>query len=194
MPDEDLEALREGLKTVAVALKEAGIPFALIGGYAAWAHGAPEAGHDVDLLVAPEDARRATHALTDRDLLVRDPPEDWLFKVEIDGATVDVIHRTNSAPVAQVLADAVVRPVLSIEMPVVSPTDVIAEKLLALDEHYCDLSALLPVLRALREQVDWGEVRKRSHGHPFAESVLFLLEAGTALQGQVVSPNAGATI
>ena len=60
-------------------------------------------------------------------------------------------------------------------MPVTSPTDVTSEKLLALDEHYCDLAPLLPILRALREQVDWPEVDRRSKGHPFAEAVLFLL-------------------
>lgn len=169
------EALREGLKTVAVALKESGIPFALIGGYAAWANGAPEPGHDVDFLVAEEDAARAAGALHERGLLVRRPPEDWLFKVELDGITIDVIHRTTSTPIEAVLAQADVRSVLSVDMPVTSPTDVTSEKLLALDEHYCDLAPLLPILRALREQVDWPEVDRRSKGHPFAEAVLFLL-------------------
>jgi hypothetical protein len=175
MPDQ--EALREGLKTVAVALKEAGIKFALIGGYAAWSHGAPESGHDVDFLVAPEDADVAVEVLNEHGLVVRHPPEDWLFKVEVDGVvTVDVIHRTTSAPASMVLAGADVRSVLSVEMPVVSPTDVTCEKLMALDEHFCDLAAVLPILRALREQVDWAVVRQRVDGHPFAEAVLFLLE------------------
>lgn len=170
------EALREGLKTVAVALKETGIPFALIGGYAAWARGAPENGHDVDFLVDPGDAAQAAEHLGSVGLLVREPAEDWLFKVEIDEITVDVIHRTTSAPVAEVLRDAEVLPVLSVEMPVASSTHVVAEKLLALDEHYCDLSTLLPTLRALREQVDWPAVRRVADGAPFAEAVLFLLE------------------
>lgn len=177
MPDPDQEALREGLKTVAVALKETGIPFALIGGYAAWANGAPESGHDVDFLIAEADAQRTAEALSDRDLLVRYPPEDWLFKVEVDGGvTVDIIHRTTSTPIPAVLAASVVKPVLSVEMPVATATDVTSEKLLALDEHYCDLAPLIPILRALREQVDWSQVRLRADGRPFAEAVLFLLE------------------
>lgn len=174
--DSDQDALREGLKTVAVVLKEAGIKFALIGGYAAWAHGAPESGHDVDFLVTREDADLAAEALSEHGLMVRRPPEDWLFKVEIDGVTVDVIHRATSAAVSTVLAAADVRSVLSVEMPVAAPTDLTCEKLMALDEHYCDLSSILPILRALREQVDWPEVRQRVAGHPFAEMVLFLLE------------------
>ena len=61
-------------------------------------------------------------------------------------------------------------------MPVLSATDVTTEKLLAMDEHYCDLGAVLPIMRALREQVDWDVVRRRTTGAPFAETVLFLLE------------------
>ena len=38
------------------------------------------------------------------------------------------------------------------------------------------LAAVLPTLRALREQVNWAEVRRRTSGRPFAEAVLFLLE------------------
>ena len=37
-------------------------------------------------------------------------------------------------------------------------------------------------------------VRRLVRPDEIAAAVLFLLEAGTALQGQVVSPNAGATI
>jgi hypothetical protein len=59
---------------------------------------------------------------------------------------------------------------------VLSATDVTTEKLLALDEHYCDLAEILPTLRALREQVDWPEVRRRVADAPFAEAVLFLLQ------------------
>jgi hypothetical protein len=176
MTEDEQQALREGLKTVAVALKKSGVPFALMGGYAAWVHGAPEPGHDVDFLVTEDDARRAAQELARRDLVVRQPPEDWLFKVEVDGVTVDVLHRTSGADVTEVLAAASVIEVLSVEMPVVSATDVTTEKLLAMDEHYCDLGAVLPTLRALREQVDWDEVRRRVAGDPFAETVLFLLE------------------
>jgi len=61
-------------------------------------------------------------------------------------------------------------------MPVISATDLVGEKLLAMDDHYCDLAALLPTLRALREKVDWDDVRRRSAGAPFAEATLFLLE------------------
>jgi hypothetical protein len=187
MAEVEGEVLREGLKRVGVALKESGLPFALAGSYAAWVHGSPEPLHDVDFLVRPEDAATAADELARRGLDVEDPVEDWLFKVRVDGVVVDVLHRAQGATVDDVLAAAVEESVLSVHMPVVSATDVTVEKLLALDEHYCDVAAVLPMLRALREQVDWDDVRRRTSGRPFAETMLFLLErleviepAGTA--------------
>jgi|SRR4051794_40141172 hypothetical protein len=176
MDDVDLEALREGLKRVAVALKETGRPFALAGGYAAWVHGSPEPLHDVDFLIRPEDADAVAEELVRRGLEVDDPAEDWLFKVRVEGAVVDVIHRAQSGTVDDMLAGSGEVSVLSVRMPVLSATDVTVEKLMALDEHYCDLAAVLPTLRALREQVDWPEVGRRTTGRPFAETVLFLLD------------------
>jgi hypothetical protein len=176
MGEEDLEALREGLKHVAVALKESGLPFALAGGYAAWVHGSPEPLHDVDFLVRREDADAVAEELVRRGLEVEQPPEDWLFKVRVEGVLVDVLHRAQGSTVDEMLSRAEEASVLSVWMPVLSATDVTVEKLLALDEHYCDLAAVLPTLRALREQVDWSEVRRRTSERPFAEAVLYLLE------------------
>jgi hypothetical protein len=175
-PEVRPDDLREGLKRVAVALKEVGRPFALTGGYAAWAHGAPENAHDVDFLVDPQDVDGIVQQLRERDLEVMHPPEDWLVKVRTDGVVVDLLHRANGFDVPDGLARAETMAVLSVEMPVLHPTDLVTEKLLALDEHYCDLAQVLPTLRALRERVDWDLVRDRSAGSPFAEAVLFLLE------------------
>jgi hypothetical protein len=169
-------ALREGLKRVAVALKDAEVPFALAGGYAAWALGGPEPDHDVDFLVDPEDVGRVKDELSRRGLEVVQPPEDWLFKVRCDGVVVDVLHRGSGRPLSDALAATRIQEVISIEMPVLGATDLLTQKLLALDEHYCDLAKVLPVARALREQVDWSCVRRWTGGDPFAETVLFLLQ------------------
>jgi Uncharacterised nucleotidyltransferase len=170
------EALRESLKRVAVALKEVGRPYALTGGYAAWALGAPENAHDVDFLVHPDDVDAIVERLRERGLEIEHPPEDWLVKVRSEDVVVDLLHRANGFEVADGLARAEVLTVLSVQMAVLSATDLVTEKLLALDEHYCDLSAVLPTLRALREKVDWDVVGKRCADAPFAEATLFLLE------------------
>jgi hypothetical protein len=168
---------REALKRVAVTLKRSGLRFALAGGYAAWVHGAPEPEHDVDFVVARDDAERAYAALEKAGLRVEQPPEDWLFKVFTDGTMVDVAHRLNTSPVdGAVLDRAGDLEVLSILMPVLSATEVLISKLNALDEHYCDYAKLLPVARALREQVDWDRVREDTAGNDFAVTGLFLLD------------------
>ncbi|RBY83408.1 hypothetical protein [Blastococcus sp. TF02A-30] len=176
-PSDDLrENVRDLLKRTAVALKEAGVPFALCGGYAAWVRGAPEPDHDADFLVPAAESERAAKALADAGLQVLDPAEDWLLKVVRDDVFVDVLWRTCGVPVESDLVDrAEVLPVLSVQMPVLAATDVVVTKLMALDEHYCDFSRMLPVARALREQVDWAVVERQVAGNDFAVVFLQLL-------------------
>jgi hypothetical protein len=171
------ENMREALKRVAVALKQSGIPFALIGGYAVWARGGPEPDHDVDFMVAHEDAAKAAEMLAQEGFQVVQPPEDWLFKVFSDDAMVDIIFRDAGTPATRaVVEDADEIEVLSVLMPVLSGTELLIQKLHALDEHMCDFGRLLPVARALREQVDWPRVRKETEQNDFAVAFLFLSE------------------
>ena len=185
MSDEQ-QALREALKRTAVALKQAGVAFALGGGYAGWALGGPEPEHDVDFLVAERDAEQAERVLTEAGLRVEHPPEDWLFKVYDGEAMVDVIFRVVGTPVEQSLLDrAVERDVLSVHMPVLSATDLLATKMLAFSEHSCDLGKVLPAARSLREQVDWVRLREQTAHNPFADAFLHLarrlaIEPGSA--------------
>jgi hypothetical protein len=177
MPAEDQDNLREALKRVAVSLKQSGIPFALIGGYAVWARGGPEPEHDVDFLVAADDADAVAQFLADEDLDVVQPPEDWLFKVFTDDVMVDVIFRDSGHPATrEVVEDADEIEVLSVLMPVLSGTELMVQKLNALDEHMCDFSRMLPVARALREQVDWKRVHAETEDNDFAAAFLFLVE------------------
>ena len=177
------ENLREALKSVAVALKRSGFPFALIGGYAVWARGGPEPDHDVDFMVAADDAAEVADALAEAGLCVVQPPEDWLFKVYTgspdgpDSAMVDIIFRDAGRPATrEAVTEADEFEVLSVQMPVLSATELMVHKLAALDEHWCDFARLLPVARALREQVDWERVRKATSHNDFAVAFLFLAE------------------
>jgi hypothetical protein len=175
--DSPQDDVRDLLKRTGVALKQAGVPFALCGGYAAWVRGAPEPDHDADFLVTAADAQRAAEALADAGLEVVEPAEDWLVKVVRREVFVDVLWRACGRPVeTDLVGRAEVLPVLSVQMPVLAATDIVVTKLLALDEHYCDFSRLLPVARALREQVDWDGVRAQVEGNPFAVVFLDLLE------------------
>ena len=173
---EQQAGLREALKLVAVTLKELDAPFALTGGYALWARGGPEPEHDVDFMVAEEDAARVADHLAERGLQVVQPPEDWLFKVYVDDAMVDVLFRASGEPVSRDrFRDADEIEVESVCMPVLAATELMVDKLNALEEHACDVGRVLPVARAVREQVDWGQVAERTAPNPFAGAVLYLL-------------------
>ena len=183
MSGEEQSQLREALKRVAVSLKQSGIPFALIGGYAVWARGGPEPEHDVDFMVAEEDAAAAAEWLASDGFQVVQPPEDWLFKVYTgapdrpESAMVDIIFRDAGHPATrEVVQEADEFEVLSVQMPVLSATELMVHKLAALDEHWCDFGRLLPVARSLREQVDWARVRRESSENDFAVAFLFLVE------------------
>jgi hypothetical protein len=188
MSEDGRDGLREALKRTAVALKESGVPFALAGGYAAWARGGPEPEHDVDFVIAEDDAAVVADSLAKRDLRVVQPPEDWLFKVFTDDAMVDVVFRLSGSVVHRAtLERADELEVLSVRMPVMSATDVVVGKLNAMDEHQCDLAPHLAVARSLREQVDWDRVRSETGDNPFAAALLLLLE-----RLGIIAPDVGA--
>lgn len=174
---ENRESLRVALKRSASVLKQSGVRFALGGSYALWVRGAPESEHDVDYVVSEADVERVADAFAAEGLTVQRPPEDWLLKVIVDGVTVDVLHRLAGEPVsAEILDRAETIEVLSIRMPVLGATDLIATRLQVMSEHYCDFGALLPAVRAVREQLDWPRLRDETAGNDFAAAFLFLTE------------------
>jgi hypothetical protein len=171
------EQLRDALKQATSALKQNGPAFALGGSYSLWVHGAPEPVHDVDLVVAEQDADRAARTLGEAGFDIERTPEDWLFKAYWDGMLVDVLHRLGGVPVdADLLYRAEDHEVLGVRIPVLPPTEIIVVKLRALTEHYCDLSTLLPLVRAVREQLDWPRIRKETADNDFAVAFLVLTD------------------
>jgi hypothetical protein len=182
----DEPPLRSALKHSASALKADGIPFALGGGYALWVHGGPEPSHDVDLVVAETDVEVAANSMAAVGLRVERPPEDWLFKAYLDDdsqepeeepALVDVLHRLGGVPVTKSLLDtSEEHEVLGLRMPVLPPTPIMIAKLQSMSEHYCDFEQPLLAARAVREQLDWAEIRKATKDQPFAEAFMFLVE------------------
>jgi len=164
------------MKRVAVVLKDAGLPFALAGGYAVYARGGPESDHDVDFYLREDDVDRAEKVLDDAQIRVERPAEDWLVKAYVDDAMVDLIFRPTDMPVTtEILDRAETIEVESVDMPVLSATDLVTSKLLAMDEHYCDFGQMFPVARSVREQVDWAAVAERTRDNAFARAFLQLV-------------------
>jgi len=168
--------LLDALKTVAAALREAKIPFALAGGLAAWAHGGPPTEHDIDLMIREVDAEAALSALRDAGLRVEIPPEGWLVKAWIDDVLIDLIFQPKGITVDdEFLERCTPVSVSAVEMRVVPLDDLFVSKLLALTEHHLDFGPPLEWARAIREQVDWHAVAVRTDESPFARTFLTML-------------------
>jgi hypothetical protein len=124
------------------------------------------------------DVPRAVDALTAAGFTEdTEAPEDWLAKVYDRGNLVDLIYRLSGEPVTEdILGRVETIEVGSVQMPVLSATDLVVTKLLTYRDHYADFGSSLPMVRALREQVDWAEVRRRTEHSPFAEAFLLLAD------------------
>jgi hypothetical protein len=175
--DAGFDDIEHTLKRSAAALKEADVPFMLGGSLAVFARGGPESCADLDLIVKPDDAQRALDVLLGLGMRREDPPEDWLLKAWDGNVLVDLIFAPIGLGIDDQLFDSADRMnVFSIHMPVMSLEDVFATKLLSLNDHYLDYAGMLKLVRAVREQVDWDEVRRRTRNSPYARAFFALLD------------------
>ena len=174
---ESFKAFEGTLKKATAALRDAEVPFLLGGSLASWARGGPKTEHDLDLMVKPGDAERALEALTEAGMRPERPPEGWLYKAWDGEVLVDLIFEPKGLPVTDELFERGEEvEVLAVRTPVMALEDVLVTKLLALDEHSLDYSALLQIARALREQIDWEAVRRRTSTSPYTRPFFVLLE------------------
>jgi hypothetical protein len=174
----EFKQIVESLRLAAAALREAEVRYCLGGSVASWARGGPETVNDLDLIVDPEHMDRAVKALEGLGWPSEVPPEGWLVKVWHGDVLVDLIHTvTGYENVEEILQRAEVMRVASLDVPVAQMEDVLAPKLLAFDEHYLDYTGALRAARALREQVDWEELRERTCHSPYVRGFFCLLEA-----------------
>jgi hypothetical protein len=175
--DVDFEKIVGSMKKAAAILRDAEIPFALAGGLGAWPRGGPSTGHDVDFYVKPDDAERAQRALVAAGMRPHDPPENWLLKVYDDDVLIDLIFQPSGGAVTDASLDrAEELEVMAMRVPVAPLEDILVTKLLALTEQEPDFSGVLEMARAVREQVDWDEVRERTNSSAFAKAFFTLAE------------------
>ena len=165
------------LKKAVAALRDAGIPFILAGGVASWARGGPETDHDLDFMIKPKDAELALETLTAAGMTPEKPPEPWLYKVYDDDVLIDLIFSPSGLDVTdEVIERSDELEVFAIPMRVMRPEDLLVTKLCAMTEHTIDYRACLEIARALREQIDWEDIRTRTEHSPFARAFFTLLE------------------
>lgn len=170
------DGLLLSLKRAAAALRDAGIGYALAGGFAAYAHGAAVSTHDVDFVVRERDVPAALDALAGAGMTHLESPENWLAKACDGEHLIDLIHTPSGRPVdGELLGRAGEMSVGAVSMPVLPATDLMIMRLLAFTETACDFSGFLHVCRALREQVDWRLVAAETAESPYAYAFLTLL-------------------
>jgi len=189
---QEFESIIETMRRTAAVLRDADIPFALGGSVAAWARGGPETCNDVDFLIGPVDAERAQAALSAAGMDPERPPEGWLLKAYDDGTLVDLVFEVASGdPVPDLIERADELRVASLDVRVIRLDDVLVTKLWSFDEHTLDFAATLQIVRSLREQVDWDDVRERTQDSPYARAFLWLVDALGLTSGEEVSAPAG---
>jgi len=175
--DFDFEVILQTMKKAAGALRDSDVRFALGGGLAVWARGGAKTEHDVDFFVKPEDVERAQQALVDIGFRPERPPEGWLLKAWDGDVLVDLIYEPRGGPIDDGWFErSEEMDVFAVTMPVASLDDVLVTKLLALSEQNLEFSSVLEIARAVREQLDWDEIRRRSEGSPYAKAFLVLVE------------------
>lgn len=176
---DDFEQLLTAMKCAAAVLRDNEIPFVLAGGLAVYARGGPPTEHDVDFLLREQDAERALDLLTAAGFRAERPPEGWLYKAfSADGSMIDLIFAPNGKPerVQAFIDRADEIEVFAITMPVMTVTDVLVTKLLALKEHEVDYADVLETARTTREQVDWDDLRELTADSPYAKAFFTLAD------------------
>ena len=178
MPEATFDELIEAMKAGAGILQRTEIPFVLGGGLAAWARGGPKSEHDVDFLLRAEDADAALEAFERAGHTTERPPEGWLYKAwHSNGTLIDLIFSPAGGPItSERIEQAPLLEVAALRVHVQPLEELFVTKLLAVTEQEPDFGDLLELARALREQVDWDEVRARTEASPFARAFFTLVE------------------
>ena len=165
------------MKKAVAALREADVPFLLAGSLAIWARGGPEARHDLDFVIKPEDADRALAVLESAGMKPEKPPEEWLHKAWDGDVLIDLIFAPRGLEVTdEVIERGDLLHVVGITIPVMAIEDVLATKLMALHEHELDYTSVLRISRSVREQIDWPSLRQRTRGSPYALAFFVMCE------------------
>ena len=177
MANVDFDELVAAAKRAAAALREAGVPFLLAGGLAAWVRGGPATEHDVDFVLRPADAERALEVLEAAGLRTERPPEEWLYKAFDGEIMIDLIFGPEGPPVDDAMFDRAEELTMqSLTVPVMQVDDILISKLMALTEHHLDYDSLLELSRPLREQIDWERVRAETESSTYARAFLTLAD------------------
>ena len=189
-------AIEETFRKSVSALQAAGVEFLLGGSLASWARGGPQTRNDLDFMVRPGDAEKALQALLDAGMTPEEPPEDWLLKAWDGEVLVDIIFRPMGVEINDgAFERAELLDILAMQVRVLALEDVMVSKLLVLNDHHLDLEPALQIARALRERIDWAQVRSRTEDSPYAAAFFTLIDRlGIATPDDRPAPDARSAV
>lgn len=165
----------EVLDETIVALREAEIPFLLIGAIGSSVFGRDRGTDDIDLFVRPEDAPRVLDALGERGFQTRREFEHWLFKAFKRDVLVDVVFRSSGDILLddEMLSRARTVAFRGREVPVAAPEDLVVMKAIAASEdtprYWYDAVAIVG-----QTELDWRYLLARARRYG-ARRILSLL-------------------
>ncbi|MGZ4135939.1 MAG: nucleotidyltransferase [Actinomycetota bacterium] len=141
IPDEEHqprgdEDFHQTLDEAISAMRDAEVPFLIIGGIASAVMGRDRGTRDVDLFVRPEDARRALEALECAGFETKVAFPHWLYKGFKRDVLVDVIFRSSKDVLLddEMLRRAQDREFRGHMLPIAPPEDLLIMKAVAADE------------------------------------------------------------
>jgi len=151
------------LLKVSGALDEMGTEYGLIGGIASSVLGRPRATSDIDVFVAPRDAKPVLAGLSERGFETDRLDDQWIYKAKFEDVVVDLIFSTRYGIYFddEMKKHARSATFLGAPVRVVSPEDLLIIKAVAHDEatprHWHDALGLLT-----RSEFDWAYLLNRS--------------------------------
>jgi hypothetical protein len=152
------------------ALESAGAPYAVIGGCARNAYAEARATKDVDFVVAgdPTSYAAVVGALAangfTRASAVQSPndevPDLALYR-DRNGRRIDILFAKTAFERSALTRSELRAPYLAVELPVVSPEDLIVYKLIAgRTQDWADVEKILDAVSAEARAVDWPYIEK----------------------------------
>jgi predicted nucleotidyltransferase len=184
IPDEEHqprgdEDFHQTLDEAIAAMRDADVPFLIIGGIASAVMGRDRGTRDVDLFVRPEDARRALEALESAGFETKVAFPHWLYKGFKRDVLVDVIFRSSKDVLLddEMLRRAQQREFRGHVLPIAPPEDLLIMKAVAADEdtprYWYDALGII----AHADGLDWEYLVRRGRQHGVRRILSLLIYA-----------------
>ena len=179
-PVTDEDALLGVLDDAVGALRDAGIPFLMIGGVASTVWGRDRGTTDIDVFVRPDAVPSVLEVLAVRGFETWTEDGHWLHKARRDGVTVDIIFRTSRDILLddEMLRRASVGTFRGRQLPIAPPEDLLVMKASAAGEdtarYWYDALGILS-----RADLDWPYLVARARQHGARRTLSLLLFASS---------------